>query len=128
VIDIIPLHAKCQLGISEAQSWSDRLATDALSLEPGAAQRFAVLGTHALDKITALWESRLPSIPTDGISPPQREYADISEYVASLRAEVTALDAATNPDLDPSTHRMCQRLIFEIDLLADDARRIGVTL
>ena len=126
--DIGHLYAQCQLGISEAQFWSDRLAADALALEPGAAQRFAVLGPHALDKIAALWESRLPLIPVEGASIPLREHAQVSEYIASLRSEVKALDAATNADLDPSTHRMCQRLICEIDLLSDDARRIGVDL
>jgi hypothetical protein len=44
--------------------WSDRLAADALALEPGAAQRFAVLGTHALDNIAGV-VGITPSINSD---------------------------------------------------------------
>jgi hypothetical protein len=128
VTDIAKLHLQCEVGIAQAQHWSDRLATDALAIEPGPAQRFAVLGTHALDAIATLWESRLPSIPTDHNTKPSIEHARVGEYLQHLRNEVQALAAATDPDVDPSTQRMCKRIIFEIDLLFEEANRIGVEL
>ena len=126
--DIVKLHRRCELGIAEAQLWSDRLAADALAAEPGPAQRFAVLGTHALDTIASLWESRLPSIPVDTSTELPTEHTQFGEYLNSLRAEIQSLDAATDPDVDPSTRRMCKRIIFEIDLLRDEADRTGVAL
>lgn len=126
--NIVKLHRQCEIGIAEAQLWSDRLAADALALEPGAAQRFAVLGTHALDTIASLWESRLPAIPASGPTDGSREHARFGDYLNVLRAEVSGLDAATDPDVDPSTQRMCKRIVLEIDLLLAEADRIGVEL
>jgi len=128
VTNIIKLHQQCEVGIAQAQYWSDRLAADALAIEPGPAQRFSVLGTHALDAIAALWESRLPSIPTDHNTKPSIEHAGVGEYLQHLRNEVQALDMETDPDIDPSTQRMCKRIMFEIDLLIEEANRIGVEL
>lgn len=126
--DIVKLHQRCELGIAEAQLWSDHLAADALAVEPGPAQRFAVLGTHALDTIAALWGSRLPSIPANTNTELPTEHTRVGEYLNQLRTEVQSLDAATDPDIDPSTRRMCKRIMFEIDLLLDEADRIGVEL
>jgi hypothetical protein len=128
VTDIVKLRQQCEVGIAQAQYWSDRLAADALATEPGPTQRFSVLGTHALDAIAALWESRLPSIPTNHNAKPAIEHAGVGEYLQHLRNEVQALDMETDPDIDPSTQRMCKRINFEIDLLCEEANRIGVEL
>ena len=45
-----------------------------------------------------------------------------------LRAEVTELENATDPDVDPSTKRMCRRIACEVDLLLEEANRLGVDL
>lgn len=124
--DIVKLHQQCELGIAEAQRWSDRLAADALAFEPGPGQRFAVLATHALDTIASLWESRLPSIPTETNTTASRQHSQVGEYLTSLQDEIQTLDAATDPDIDPSTKRMCKRITLEIELLLEEASRIGV--
>jgi hypothetical protein len=129
VSDIIDLHRRCLLGTAEAQLWSDRCASDARSSEPGSGQRFAIVATHALDNITALWQSRLPSIPHDGsalVVP--RDRTHVGDYLHELRTEVTELENATNPDVDSSTKRMCRRIACEVDLLLEEANRLGVDL
>lgn len=129
MIDIAELHRRCLLGSAEAQLWSDHCASVALSSEPGSAQRFAIVATHALDNITALWQSRLPSIPhDDSASVVPRDQTHVGDYLNRLRADVIELDDATDPDVDPSTKRMCQRIACEVDLLLEEANRLGVDL
>jgi len=129
VIDIVDLHRRCLLGSAEAQSWSDRCASDARSNEPGPGQRFAIIATHALDNISALWQSRLPSIPhDDSASVVPRDRTRVGDYLNELRADVAELENATDPDVDPSTKRMCRRIACEVDLLLEEANRLGVDL
>ena len=129
MIDIVDLHRRCLLGSAEAQSWSDRCASDARSSEPGSGQRLAIVATHALDNITALWQSRLPSIPHDDrASALPRDRTHLGDYLDELRTEVTELANASDPDVDPSTKRMCRRIACEVDLLIEEANRLGVDL
>ena len=129
MIDIVDLHRRCLLGSAEAQSWSDRCASDARSSEPGSGQRLAIVATHALDNITALWQSRLPSIPHDDrASAVPRDRTHLGNYLDELRTEVTELANASDPDVDPSTKRMCRRIACEVDLLIEEANRLGVDL
>lgn len=129
MIDIVDLHRRCLLGSAEAQLWSDRCASDARSTEPGSGQRFAIVATHALDNIATLWGSRLPSIPhDDSESVVSRDRTHVGDYLNDLRTEVTELDNATDPDVDPSTKRMCRRIVCEVDLLLEEANRLGVDL
>ena len=129
MIDIVDLHRRCLLGSAEAQSWSDRCASDARSSEPGSGQRLAIVATHALDNITALWQSRLPSIPHDDrASAVPRDRTHLGDYLDELRTEVTELANASDPDVDPSTKRMCRRIVCEVDLLIEEANRLGVDL
>tara|TARA_A100001234_G_scaffold124099_1_gene108784 strand:+ start:1410 stop:1682 length:273 start_codon:yes stop_codon:yes gene_type:complete len=89
----------------------------------------AIVATHALDNITALWQSRLPSIPYDDrASVVPRDRTHIGDYLNELRAEVTELENASDPDVDPSTTRMCRRIACEVDLLLEEANRLGVDL
>lgn len=127
--DIVDLHRRCLLGSAEAQLWSDRCASDARSSEPGSGQRFAIVATHSLDSIATLWESRLPSIPhDDSETAVPRDRTHVGHYLNELRTEVTELDNATDPDVDPSTKRMCRRITCEVDLLLEEANRLGVDL
>ena len=129
MIDIVDLHRRCLLGSAEAQSWSDRCASDARSSEPGSGQRLAIVATHALDNITALWQSRLPSIPHDDrASAVPRDRTHLGDYLDELRTEVTELANASDPDVDPLTKRMCRRIACEVDLLIEEANRLGVDL
>lgn len=129
MIDIVELRRRCLLGSAEAQLWSDRCASVASSSEPGSAQRFAIVATHALDNVTALWQSRLPSITRDdSASVVPRDRTQVVDYLNRLRADVIALDDATDPDVDPSTKRMCRRIACEVDLLIEEANRLGVDL
>ena len=129
MIDIVELHRRCLLGSAEAQLWSDRCASVARSSKPGSGQRFAIVATHALDNITALWQSRLPSIPhDDSASIVPRDRTHVRDYLNRLRADVIELDDATDPDVDPSTKRMCRRIACEVDLLLEEANRLGVDL
>ena len=129
MIDSVDLHRRCLLGSAEAQSWSDRCASDARSSEPGSGQRLAIVATHALDNITALWQSRLPSIPHDDrASAVPRDRTHLGDYLDELRTEVTELANASDPDVDPSTKRMCRRIACEVDLLIEEANRLGVDL
>ena len=129
MIDIVDLHRRCLLGSAEAQSWSDRCASDARSSEPGSGQRLAIVGTLALDYITGLWQSRIPSIPHDDrASAVPRDRTHLGDYLDELRTEVTELANASDPDVDPSTKRMCRRIACEVDLLIEEANRLGVDL
>ena len=129
MIDIVDLHRRCLLGSAEAQSWSDRCASDARSSEPGSGQRLSIVATHTLDNITALWQSRLPSIPHDDrASAVPRDRTHLGDYLDELRTEVTELANASDPDVDPSTKRMCRRIACEVDLLIEEANRLGVDL
>ena len=57
-----------------------------------------------------------------------RDRTHVGDYLNELRADVTELENATDPDVDPSTKRMCRRIACEVDLLLEEANRLGVDL
>jgi hypothetical protein len=57
-----------------------------------------------------------------------RDRTHVGDYLHELRTEVTELENATDPDVDSSTKRMCRRIACEVDLLLEEANRLGVDL
>lgn len=78
-------------------------------------QRWFATAAHRHAWHAELWAERRPAIPHDASSPPPRPappelgddlVAAYQEHLVAQRAFLAGLRAETDPDLDPSTHRV----------------------
>ncbi len=126
---ISEIAARCIAFRNEAEQWSTAMADNARELSAGDEQRFSVIATHTFDEIARLWHSREPSIPADAVEQMSASGSadNVVAYLISTRNEVRNMERAIDRDVDSSTFRTCRRVLCELEMLIEDAQRLGLS-